>query len=113
MNTNADISESHWFTNRQVVSVIIAVAIATFYVTMVYFRFVAMESEIQTAKTTYDTELRTLKAEYDLKLKTLEEKHDTEMGAHDVTVQTELKAMRARTEYVNDRLSRKLGGDTK
>lgn len=65
MEEYKDISKKRWFSNSQVVTIVIAAVMATFALAMIYGRFLIMEKEIQS---------------------------NTD-----------------RIEYVNDRLSRKIG----
>ena len=47
-NSNGDITEKHWFTNKQVISLLLAVIVATFTVTTIVMEFRFVQAEMDT-----------------------------------------------------------------
>ena len=65
---NKPIEEKLWFSNRQVVGIIISVAIATFYVTLVYAEFTARRTEYQADKKLLLEKIHTVEQRLDKKI---------------------------------------------
>lgn len=75
-NKPVKIDEKHWFSNRQVVGIIMSVGIATFYVTLVYAEFTARRTEYQADKKFLLEKIDVLEQRLNKKIKIISENTD-------------------------------------
>lgn len=67
------IEEKHWFSNRQVIGIIVSVVIATFYVTLVYAEFQSRSTRYEADREIIMQYIKTVEERLDKKIKIINE----------------------------------------
>ena len=68
-----NIETKHWFTNKQVVGIIISVVVSTFYVTLVYAEFKSRSTQYEADKAIIMKHINTIEERLDKKIKIINE----------------------------------------